>query len=407
MTRFGTFAGVLAIGAILAASNALASDVVLWAAPGTQLATMIQKFQQENPDYTVKLVEAPWQVTHDKLVASMANGNPPDVALAADQWIGEFAHLGLLAPLDDFKSKQGYKDEDFYAGSWSHFVSAEDGKLYAAPAYTEARALFYRKDLFEAAGISAPPKTLDELVEDGKKLSNGTDHFGLADQSGDLDLHFFSWFLYSYGGDVYDADHAKCTLTGPKAVEALAFYKRLYDENIIPKDPAKRVATSQGFETGYYAMAESGAWWLSLIPREAPQIEGKWTAAPLPTGATTITYGHPNAWLVPAAAKNPDGAQAWIAFMLKPENALAWFDVYGQMPPVKSAKSDPRLSQNPVAIAILSAAEAGTNSIFNVPNGEAIAQEVIKMLSAVKDQGTDPAQAAADACGRIDTLLQG
>jgi ABC-type glycerol-3-phosphate transport system substrate-binding protein len=384
------------------------SDLVLWAENGTniQQSGLIQKFEKENPQYKVKLTEYPWQVAHDKLVAAMASGQAPDVSLGEDQWVGEFAHLGLLEPLDNFKKQQNYQDKDFLPNSWSYYVG-EDGKTYAAPSYTEARALFYRKDLFDAANIAAPPKTLDEMRTIGKKLTDGEHHFGLADQSGDLDLHFYSWFIYANGGDVYNANRTKCTLTDPKAVEALTFYKSLFDQNVIPKDPAKRVDTAHGFEEGYYAMAESGPWWLQLIPTEAPQINDKWAAAPLPAGATPISYGHPNSWLVPAEAKNKPAAEAWIKFMLTPENAVTWFEAAGLLPPARAAYDDPRLKSNANVQALLKAAENGTNSVHGVPNGQAITLEIIKMLSSVKDGHAEPSDAAAGACQRIDRLLKG
>jgi ABC-type glycerol-3-phosphate transport system substrate-binding protein len=399
---------VLAVVAAMPTGFAHAQDLVVWAENGTNIAQsgLIKKFEDANPGVTVKLTEYPWQVAHDKVVAALSGGDVPDVVLSEVQWVGEFAALGELAPLDDFKKAQGYKDEDFFPNAWSWFVEG-DGKLYGTPAYQEARALYYRKDIFEAAGIKDTPKTLDELVEVGKKLTDGENHFGLADQTGDLDFHFFSWLLYAHGSDVYDESRTKCTLTDPKAVAALSFYKSLYDQNIIPKDPAKRVDTAHGFEEGYYAMAESGPWWLNLIHAEAPQIDGKWAAAPLPAGETQITFGNPLSWMVPAAAKNKEGAQAWIKMMLDPTNGVDWFLVSGQLPPAKAAYDDARIKGDPNIAALVGSAERGTNAVHGVPNGQAITLEIIKMISTVKDGTAQPADAAAAACSQIDQLLNG
>jgi ABC-type glycerol-3-phosphate transport system substrate-binding protein len=398
----------LALGAALISLPAYAqtTDLNILAMNGTYLqeSGLIGKFEAENPQYKVHLAEYPWQAAHGQLTASMAAGQPPDVSLSEDQWVSEFYRLGLLQPLDDFKTAQGYKDEDFMPRSWSYFVE-DDGKLYAAPSYAEGRALFYRKDLFEAAGITEPPKTLEDLITVGKKLTNGNDRFALADQGGDLDLHFFSWLLYANGGDVYDEAKTTCTLTSPEAIEALTYYKSLYDENIIPKDPAKRVDTAQGFEEGYYAMAESGPWWLGLLKAEAPGITGKWATAPLPAGKNPTSYGHPNAWIIPAQAANKEGAEAFIAFMLRPENAVTWFQSWGAFPPARAAFEDPVIKGDTNVPALVQSIEQGTNSVHGVPNGQAVTLEIIKMISNVKDGIATPEDAAAESCGVIDGLL--
>lgn len=405
--RLCGIASVAGVALVLATPVAAqTTDLNILAMNGTYLeeSGLLGKFREEFPQYQVHLAEYPWQAAHGQLTASMAAGQPPDVALSQDQWVSEFQRLGLLEALDEFKAERGYDDEDFMPQSWSYFVE-DDGKLYAAPAYAEGRALFYRKDIFEEAGISEPPRTLEELITIGKQLSNGEDRFALADQSGDLDLHFFSWLLYTYGGDVYDEAKTTCTLTAPEGIEALNYYKQLYDENIIPKDPAKRVDTAQGFQEGYYAMAESGPWWLGLLKSEAPEITGKWATAPLPAGRTTVSYGHPNAWIIPADAKNKDGAENFIAFMLRPENAVTWFESWGSFPPARAAYDDPVIAGDPNVPALVQAIENGTNSVHGVPNGQAITLEISKMISNVKDGIVEPEQAAADSCAVIDGLL--
>src|SRR5690554_5615455 len=163
------------------------------------------EFEKAYPQYKVEVTQYSFDNLHDKLVAGFIGGELPDIAMLGDQTVMEFAALDALEPLDDFKKVNGYKDSDFMPGSWSHFV-VPDGTLYAAPAYSEYRVLFYRTDLFEKAGISKPPSTFDELVEVGMKLTNGETQFGMAHQTGQLDFHFFSWILYAKGGNFYSPD---------------------------------------------------------------------------------------------------------------------------------------------------------------------------------------------------------
>lgn len=384
------------------------SKVVVWMA-GDDARFMMDsdlpaKFEEQHPQYTVEIVQLPWDTLHDKFVAGIGGGELPSVAQGADHWVGEFADLDGLKALDDFKEQNGYADEDFFPNAWDHFRFT-DGKLYAAPFYWESRLLFYRTDLLEQAGLSEPPVNLDELLEYGAQLSNGTDRFGLAHQDSWLDFHFFSWLLYAKDGDFYNADQTECALTEEPALAALEYYKTLYDQNIIPKDPEKRVETFQGFKEGYYAMAESGAWWFGLLRTQAPELEGKWNVAMLPEGETTITYGHPNPWLVPANGTNVEGGLAWIEFMLQPENAVTWATFYGQTPTMLAAFEDPALQDDFEQQMMYEAGLRGVNSIHNIPAAETVTEIVWNMLADVRDGVKEPAQAATDTCKRMAEYL--
>ena len=376
-------------------------EVALPTGTNIQQAGLIAKFQAAFPQYRVNITETSYGPLHDKLVASFAGGSVPDVALVADQDMGEFALLNALAPLDDFKAKNGYNDADFLPGSWSR--SIVNNKLYGAPAYYEARGIFYRTDYLQQAGISAPPKTLDELVSTGKALSNGSTRFGIADQTGQLDQHFLSCILYEMGGGYYNSDGTASTINNSTGVDAFAYYKSLYDQNIIPKDPTKRANPWLGFKNGLYAMAESGGFWFSLL-NAAPNLNGKWTVAPFPSGPANIGYGHPQPWIIPAKAKNSAGAQDWIAFMLKSTSQADWFPAKGFVPSVLSAYNDPRLSSNAPLLALRAAAQK-TNSIHDVRNGEAITVAVSAVTSQVKN-GMAPKDAASSLAQKINQLLK-
>lgn len=166
---------------------------------------LVEKFNEKNEKYYVELVEMTFDTLHDKLLAGAASGEVPAVSQGADQWVGEFAYLDALMPLDDLISEYGFKEEDFADNAWEHFRYL-DGHIYAAPFYLENRVLYYRTDILEEAGFDGPPETWDEVFEYAKVLSNGEDKFTMGHQDGWLDFHFFSCLLYSYGGDFYNKE---------------------------------------------------------------------------------------------------------------------------------------------------------------------------------------------------------
>ena len=100
------------------------------------------------------------------------------------------------------------------------------GNLYAVPIVMEWQTLFYRKDLFEKAGLQ-PPKTLEELEAAAKKLNdpdNGVYGIVSRGQRGAAVTQFSS-YLYAYGGDFLK--DGKCVLDTPEAVKAMQYYGKI------------------------------------------------------------------------------------------------------------------------------------------------------------------------------------
>ena len=160
------------------------SEVVLWLCEDEYVFMMksglVEKFEEENPQYDLTVVQYTWDSLLDKLAANFASGvgDFPDVTITAEQCLGEYAMYGGILPLDDFFNEHmaGY---EWLGNSWEHFRWV-DGHLYGAPAYMDDRVLFYRKDILEEAGV-APPTTLEELMETGKALTEVGVRYGLAD----------------------------------------------------------------------------------------------------------------------------------------------------------------------------------------------------------------------------------
>ena len=90
----------------------------------------------------------PWAQAHDKFVTAIAGGKVPDVAEMGTTWTPEFADQGGLV-----------EQPKIAAGDYvSSLVDAAtlDGKVYGKPWYAGARALIYRKDILEKAGVEPP-----------------------------------------------------------------------------------------------------------------------------------------------------------------------------------------------------------------------------------------------------------
>ena len=82
-------------------------------------------------------------------------------------WIGEFASRGALTPLDELLDLDALDPADFHTAGWQ--ATHWGGRAYGVPSQTTPELLFYRRDLFAAAGLE-PPTTTDALLHAAAEL---------------------------------------------------------------------------------------------------------------------------------------------------------------------------------------------------------------------------------------------
>src|SRR5262245_57087688 len=106
-------------------------------------------FEAAHPGTKINIQFVPWAQAHDKFVTAIAGGKVPDVAEMGTTWTPEFADQGGL-------TEQPKISKGDYVSSLVDAATL-NGKVYGKPWYAGARALMYRKDILEKAGISTPP----------------------------------------------------------------------------------------------------------------------------------------------------------------------------------------------------------------------------------------------------------
>lgn len=110
---------------------------------------------------------------------AMASGNGPDIFLINNNWLPSFEDK--LEPAKESLINVSDFQNQFVDVVYNDFV--KDDKVYAIPLTVGSLALYYNKDLFNAAAISAPPKNWNEFLEYAIKMTKIDDN-GEIKQSG-------------------------------------------------------------------------------------------------------------------------------------------------------------------------------------------------------------------------------
>ncbi|WP_329198118.1 extracellular solute-binding protein [Streptomyces sp. NBC_01435] len=157
------------------------------------------------------------------------------------------------------------------------------GKIYGAPLFVGARALYYRTDVFEDLGIEAP-KTQAELISTAKKIhKKKPDLYGLA--VGGAYTYGAMPFIWAGGGELADESGGtyKAAINSDKARKGIEAYTSLFGDDNCPAAKCAAMggnATVTAFASGKAAMAIGGDFSHTAV--EAGSVKGKYAVVPLP-----------------------------------------------------------------------------------------------------------------------------
>lgn len=213
-------------------ANNEGKSIKLWLAGGDtpdELRTYLKDEFKKKTGATLVIEEQGWGDLVTKLTTSLPDpNNTPDVAELGNTQSPTFTNVGAFLDITDMYGELG--GDDLLQG----FVAAGevDGKNYTLPYYFGSRYVFYRKDVWQAAGVEAP-KTLIEFNSAVKQIAEtnpkGIDNFSGFYLGGQDWRDGISW-IFANGGDIAQFKDGKwaATLDSPESLEGLKQLQEIY-----------------------------------------------------------------------------------------------------------------------------------------------------------------------------------
>jgi multiple sugar transport system substrate-binding protein len=276
-----------------------------------------------------------------------------------------------------------------------------NGKLWAAPQYTDVGIIYYRTDI-----ISTPPNTWDELTAMAKEAAPSKTQFGYVWQGAQYEglVCDFVEVLYGYGGAVLDPnDPTKVVVNSPEGLQALSQMVS-WVGTISPaavttyEEPQALSAWQAGTATFMrnwpYAISLSNDPTASKVANKFDEHSMLYGGANA-VGHNTIGHSNIGGWQlgINAFTKNPDAAWKFVQYMLSPTPQKTIASKLSLLATLKSVYSDPEvLSSDPFfskVLGILQTALPRPVSPFYPDITQAIQQRVHDALI----KKTTPAQA--------------
>ena len=338
---------------VLAADAGAQTEIHLWTQMRPEsrrvLAERIREFHRRYPGIQVSEI---FKETEDLRAAFQAaaafTGGGPELVYGPSDYVGAFESMGIIRPLEDLFPA------DYYAGFDPKALTRYNGRLYQlGDEIGNHLALGWNRKLFAAAGLDRAPRSFEELIAFGKKLTRDLDGDGVTDQYGLVwnytEPFFFMPFFTAFGGRVLD-EHNRPDLDTRAAREAFAFMLRLRNEaRIIPKETDYEIAETMFLESraamiingpwawGRYVAQLGDAFALDLLPRnDATGLH----AAPLIT-----TKGYYLNRSVRGAKL--EAVRTFLRFILSPESQVLFSERLKTIPSQRAAQNDRRVVSDP------------------------------------------------------------
>lgn len=381
----------LLLASLLWASTAAAAprEVLVWHAyrdaEERALVQLLERFNASQNEFHASQLAIPYDAYPAKLNAALPTGTGPDLFVFAQERIGAWARQSLLAPLDAELNTIG---PEFSEPSLA--ALRVNGSTWGLPLALKSPALYVNLDLVPEA-----PKTTDELLRIAR-ANTGEGRYGLAYQANDF--YFHAAWLHGFGGSVFREPEHVPQLDTPQAIAALTFVERLATrERVMPQEQSGQLVTAL-FDDGKAAMAISGPW----LAGELHKV--RYAVVPMPVVSETGLPARPfltvEALVVPAKARESEGARALARFLVSTEAAVLRAREGKQVVATRSAYADPALAGDAVLAAFAKQAEQAV-PMDSGPRMGAVWEPQKRALAAVLGGNAAPAEALAQAQRRL------
>lgn len=224
--------------------------------------SVIDAFMAENPDIIVEVYDVSANSDRTTQLDILAMSGDIDVMPIADGDQFTRFEQGMMANLDELIAQYGI-DMDASFGDYASWAQM-DGSYYAVPYRTSRTALYYNKNIFDAAGVAYPTDewTLDEYVKTAEAISAwGKTNGGV-----------YGTYSHTYGnewaiiaaqkGDWYTPD-GMCNIKDSVWVDALKMRNYLDSNGMqMPYSEIKASGTviNSSFLGGKEGMVMAGSW---------------------------------------------------------------------------------------------------------------------------------------------------
>jgi len=311
--------------------------------------SLVQRFNQSQQDFEVKVEFVPQAQARQKLITSVSAGNPPDCCQIWDNWVGEFEGMQALEDLTS-KIKDWKHYRDVLPIAWE--TVTVKGKVLSFPWVVTNDAVYYRTDRLKEYGLKAPKDdwTWDDFLALAKGFTKPEKNqygFGMRGQ-GTWAVLYATEFMYANGAQVLK--DGKVVINSKEAAEGLDWYLDLLRKHkvtppSVPTDGWRQIVEGFGRGITNTYLHNSGS---SEEQKDFVKPEN-FATVPLPIGPARkrASFYFSETLTAFKAGKNREGAWRFMSFLMEDEPHAMYCKTLGLLPARKTVADRPEFARDP------------------------------------------------------------
>ena len=319
------------------------AEIVIWGWPAADVAfeAIMPGFEELYPE-----IDVTWEMTSsdgvaDALTAAIAAGSgAPDISMIEIAYIDQFALFGGLVDLLQEPYNAGRYQDQFLEYKWEQATTLEGDQLVAFPWDIGPATIFYRRSLFDAAGLPSDPDSVAEMLstwdgylETGRQVNDPDNGVWWTDTAANIP------YIYHAHKNLFD-EELNLAIDNPDTRRALEVAKTLRNEGMDLQSDFWTEEWYAALNEGRVATTIVGSWFGGFLKSWiAADTAGDWGIAPVPEDPLQNWGG--SFMAIPEQSDNKVAAWAFIEYSMaraEPQNII--FEAVDYFPAYKPSWED-------------------------------------------------------------------
>jgi cellobiose transport system substrate-binding protein len=384
-----------------------------WVFGATNYESLAKEYEDENPGIKINVRTAETEEHHNGLFTSLSAGSgAPDIAMLEVDQLDRFKEAeDRFANLYDLGA--GDVQDKYLDWKWKIGENSEGDFLFGLPTDIGPKAMYYRVDVFEAAGLPTEPDEVEALIQTKEDfLTVGTQ---IKEKTGKPMVDSMEM---AYRAIIDGAEQSFFDEDGNLLIENDGnFVKKAYDLAVemnelgfVGEYSMWTPEWGNAVNNGDFAVELGAAWLKGWMLGNAPDANGKFRIATLPAEFAGNWGG--SYLSIPKETKHPEEAYAFVEWLVSPENQLKSFQSEAGLFPSSPEVYDMEEFKNTTddffggqsTAQYFAKATQDISAIYKGTNYVSAHNEILTALQNVQ-QGADPEKEWEEAVERIKGVI--